>query len=123
MAVAWSEGQVEAWDVPRMQRIGMIRFARDRFLLGKVVVAPEGRRLALEVIKVGSTWAERTWDKLLALLGDRTVRLTYGVVIVDVVSGWSGGRSTGSRDPEFSPDGRWVATREPGGAYAIRAVP
>ena len=119
-----TDGRIELWDVAQGRLLRSILVHPDRLAFVDLAIAPNGRTLAsagrvdrpLSIALGGRIIAARV------LRGSARVA-THEVALVDLLSGRTLARSAGSIKPEFAPDGRSIATQEPDGTFAIRAVP
>jgi len=119
-----ADGQAEFWDVATSRQLKVIRVHRDGCFFENMAIAPDGRTLA----SFGKD--PRLWSSLLLVRAvcahvffGSSRGVVYETVLTDLATGRTLARSPGSIQPEFSPDGRTIATGEPDGTFAIRDAP
>ena len=121
-----SDGRAEVWDVAGSRLIKVVKVHPDgfHFRFDEMVVSPNGRILAsagqFSNSGLNILWLRALFSQLLFGSG-RLV--TVEVVVTDLTSGQTLARSPGSTEPQFSPDGRLIVTREWDGTFSVRDVP
>ncbi len=119
-----TDGRVELWDVAQGRLLQTILVHPDRLAFVDLAITPNGRTLA-SAGRVDRPLSIALGGRIIAarLLRGSARLATHEVAVVDLLSGRTLARSAGSIKPEFAPDGRSIATQEPDGTFAIRAVP
>ena len=88
----------------------------DRDLrLASMTISPDGRTLAVAWLRPGrspTSLLANFWAQIQYYLVPGQKLRDSAVTLIDLPSGRTLAKAPGTTDPEFSPDGRWVVTRE-----------
>ena len=89
-----------------------------------VVFNPDGRTLASAAGDPGTSWRGWVRDQYNARVTPRLmIPPRCEVVLLDVATGAALARAPGAMYPEFSPDGRTLATQGQDGYFSLRPIP
>lgn len=124
LAVGEAGGRVGLWDVANGRQLWSAPAYPAGHMACEFEFSPDGRLLATVGLDLGLGWRGWARDQF-----NRRAPAAWslpdgrGVVVLDVATGAVIARSPGSIHPQFSPDGRTVATHEADGTFSLRDLP